>query len=132
MKIEKLQMNQFTMQVWDNLWEYNIRNWIALNSENFVKYQAVGALTEKIAFLENILKANILSFAKGIEWTVEKPIEVKITDIVKIGTTTLKGQKVSSFDLDFKTNVFIPNHIGLGKSVSLGFGNVMKKFRNDN
>lgn len=124
MKIARLNLNQFTMQVWDRLFDYSIRNWIALNQENYKKYLALESMQDKIAFLENTLKANILSFAKGIEWKIEKQIQVKITDILPQHPVSLKGQKMIGFNLDFKANVFLPDHIGLGKSVSLGFGMV--------
>lgn len=127
LKIEKLNMNQFTMQVWDKLWEYGIRNWVALNQENYPIFIKMEALTEKISFLENLLKANILSFAKGIAWEIEKPIEAKIKYLSEPRLVSLKGKKVMSFNCDFSTNVFLPNYIGLGKSVALGFGVIFQK-----
>jgi len=122
MKIYKLLMNQFTMQVWDKKFEYNIFNWIALNQENIKCYNNLISLTSKISLLENILKANILSFAKGIEWTVEKPIEINIKSINGTRKAKIKGIYMLGFNITFSTNVFIPNNIGLGKSVSLGYG----------
>lgn len=133
MKIHSLNMNQFTMQVWDKKWHYNIRNWVALNQENYKKYNEMESMAEQLLFLESILKANILSFAKGIEWEVDKAIQVNITEIVRSGMVKLKGNKVSAFSLNFTSNVFLPNYIGLGKSVSTGFGVVtsLKNKEND-
>lgn len=131
MKIFQLHMNQFTMQVWDKRWLYNIRNWIALNQENYQKYNSFESLSEQISFLESTLKANILSFAKGIGWEVNKPIELHIKQINNQKPVKLKGNTVLGFTLDFTTNVFLPNFIGLGKSVSLGYG-VVREFRNSN
>lgn len=125
MKIHRLNMNQFTMQVWDKKWDYGIVNWIALNQENYRKYLDMESLVEQIAFLEQVLKGNILSFAKGIDWEVDKPIEVKIKKIDRTRAVKLKGNKVIGFTLYFRTNVFIPNYIGLGKGTSVGFGMVM-------
>jgi hypothetical protein len=132
MKIKTLIMNQFTVNVWDKQFHYNIKNWIALNQENYKKYQEMEGLAEKTQFLESLLKANILSFAKGIEWTVEKPVELTITHMGETRGVKLKGQKVEGFNMDFKTNVFLPNNIGLGKSVSLGYGNVREIRKNGN
>jgi len=129
MKIDKLNMNQFTMQVWNKHFQYNIHHWIALNQENFPKFQAIDNLTDRILFLENTLKANILSFAKGIEWAVDKQIEVKIQDLNQMRPVNLKGKKVTGFDVQFTSNVFLPNFIGLGKSVSLGYG-VVRAIKN--
>lgn len=122
MKIHQLNMNQFTMQVWDKKWFYTIYNWIALNQDNYQKYLAMESLADQISFLENTLKANILSFAKGIGWEVDKTIELSIRQVLMTKPVKLKGQKVLGFTLDFSTNVFVPNYIGLGKSVSLGYG----------
>nr|NQU89438.1 hypothetical protein [Bacteroidota bacterium] len=122
MKIDRLNLNQFTMQVGNKRWEYTITNWIALNQENYQKYLTIESLAGKLLFLENILKANILSFAKGIDWMVDKPVEISIKDLRKARPVTLKGNKVMGFNADFSSNVFLPNYIGLGKSVSMGFG----------
>jgi hypothetical protein len=124
MKIYRLQMNQFTMQVWENFFNYNIRNWIALSQENYLKYTQFENDKEQKDFLERTLIGNIISFAKGIEWDVDKQIQLKITLPINTRTVTLKEKKLLGFNLDFKTNVFLPNNIGLGKSVSLGFGNI--------
>ncbi|MBK6329268.1 MAG: hypothetical protein IPF62_01645 [Bacteroidetes bacterium] len=60
---------------------YSIYNWLALNGDNYLKYKALNTLTARIVMLENILKSNILSFAKGIEWQVDKPIQLSIQNI---------------------------------------------------
>lgn len=130
MKIEQLDMNQYTMNVWDKTFDYSLMNWIALNSENYKKYMQLDVLSNKIEFLERILTGNILSFAKGIDWHIEKDTTVKILDIKHSNTLSLKRKKVLGFDLTFRSNVFLPNFIGLGKSVSIGFGTV-KQFGNN-
>lgn len=122
--IDRLDLNHFNMNVWNKLFEFKINNWLALNEANFKTYKNLSGLTDKISFLENILKANILAFAKGINWTIDKNIELKITDIKPEKTIRYKGNPLVAFDLNFKTNVFLPNHLGLGKSVSHGFGTV--------
>ena len=126
MKILRLDMNQFTMQVWDKLFNYSIRNWIALNKQNYETYLTLDGLAEKVALLEKILTANILAFAKGINWTVDKTIIVMIKTLSETRDVKLKGRTVLGFNVMFASNVFIPKYIGLGKSVSLGFGIVTK------
>jgi hypothetical protein len=130
MKIDRLNLNQFTMQVWDRNFDYSIRNWIALNQENYKRYNGLESLQEKIAFLEKTLTANILAFAKGIDWQVDKQLNVKIKEMQSQRAVTLKEQKVIGFNLDFASNVFLPDYIGLGKSVSLGYG-LVKHLKNN-
>jgi len=122
MKIAKLNVNQFTMNTWDTLFDYHIHHWLALNQENYKKYIKIESISEQLGFLENILKANILSFAKGINWNIEREVIIKIVSVPKQKTITAKGSKRIAYSLDFKTNVFLPNQIGLGKNVSFGFG----------
>ncbi len=124
LKIEKLNVNAFNLNIWDKLFGYRIFNWLALNPENHKKYSSTDSLTEKIQILENILTANILSFAKGVNWQLEKKknIDVKISEIIGEKVTKFKNTPRVAFDIKFKTNVFIPQHIGLGKAASHGYG----------
>lgn len=122
MKIKKLIMNQFEVQIGGKNIDYNLYNWIALNQDNYENYKSLPDLISKVEFLERTLTGNILSFAKGIDWTVDNKISLKIYDIINTRSTTLKGKKILGFDIAFSTNVVLPDFIGLGKSVSLGFG----------
>lgn len=131
LKIDQLNMNQFTMQVWDKMWDFRIQNWLALNKENYEKYQAHGTMIDKIQHLESTLKGNILSFAKGIDWSIDKEIKLQIKNMHEPRTISYKGNKLSAFNLVFSTNVFLPNYIGLGKGASSGFGVIVKISRND-
>lgn len=126
MKIDKLYVNSFNLNVWDKFFHYRIFNWMSLNPENHKKYLATDSLTERIEILESILVANILSFAKGINWQLEedKKIELKITNILDEKLTKYKDTSRVTFGVEFKTNVFIPQHIGLGKATSHGYGAV--------
>lgn len=129
MKILKLNLNQFTIQVWNHQFEYALKNWIALNQKNYKEFTEMDSMSAKIKFLEHILIGNILSFAKGIEWTIESPVKVTIVDLKLLHKVKLKGNDVIGFNIDFRTNVFLPNHIGLGKSSSLGFGMVFQMLK---
>lgn len=127
MKIAKLELNQFTLQVWNRQFDYTISNWIALNQENLGKYNAFAALSDRIHLLEKTLTGNILAFAKGVEWTVDKQIDLKILDFKEPRTVKLKSNDMIGFNVSFSTNVFLPNYVGLGKAVSKGYGIVKQK-----
>jgi hypothetical protein len=129
MKIARLDLNQFTMQVWDKRFRYHIQNWLALNQKAFAEYQALTGLAEKITYLERKMVNHIVIFAKDIAWQLEDTIEVKITAMNEPRPVRYKDQKFLGFNLDFETNVFLPNYIGLGGKVGFGFG-VVKGLRN--
>lgn len=122
LKIHKLNMDQVTMQVWNQFFHYEIRQWIALNSENLKRFRELNSEPERYALLENILTGNIISMAKSIGWDVDKPIVVRIPEIMRQSVVKVKCIKLLAFDVKFQSNVFLPRYIGLGKSSSLGYG----------
>ena len=130
LKIANLHLNQQVMQVWDRLWDYRIDNWLALNEENYAKYRGLESLADKIDLLERTLTGNIISFAKGIGWTIENEVKLAITSMREPRLVTYKGQRLMGFSVDFKTNVYLPNYLGLGKGCSTGFGVVQRKREN--
>lgn len=129
LKIKKLRLNQYNLNVYDTYFYYRILNWIGLNEKNYRQYLEIEEATERIKLLERILVANILSFAKGIDWFIEegKKVEVKILKIEKERMKKYKNLSKLMFDFEIKTNVFLPPHIGLGKAPSVGYGVVYKK-----
>lgn len=107
---------------------YQLSNWLALNSQNYQGYQRMEGLTERIRLLEEILTSNILSMLKGegIDIYLEEGLVVQITEISAQRIIKYKGILMTSFDIKFLANINLPSWIGLGKSVSVGFG-VLRK-----
>lgn len=129
LQIEKLDLNNITLNVWQNKHQYTIRKWLALNAKNYETYQSITSLKEKCEFLEKILIGNIISFAKGVEWHIEGKIEILISEIKRVTPVKYKGAMLISFDLELECNVFLPNYLGLGKGVSHGFGTIIMNKR---
>lgn len=128
LKIKKLDLNSFTMNVWEKDFSYSLFSWIGLNSKNLKQFNELSSELDKLAFLERILIGNILSFAKGISWTVDKPIKLRIRKINNQRLVPYKENRMLTFDLDFTSNIFLPAFIGLGKGASRGFG-ILKPIR---
>ena len=124
--VENVKINQFGLQVTGSLHVYTIRKWLPVNESNYSRFKSLEGLVSKIEFLEKVLVGNLLSMAKGLAWTVDKPIEVKITEINKQFLTRFKKSNLIAFDLEFKTNVCLPYDIGLGKGASSGYGTISK------
>jgi hypothetical protein len=127
MKISRLDLKQVTLQVWNRMIDYSIRNWIALNQENTRKYNDLKAYTDKIEFLERTLIGNILTFAKGVGWDVDKRIGLKILYFHEPRTVKMKETDLVGFNVEFAANVSLPVYIGLGKAVSKGYGVIRQK-----
>lgn len=126
MRIADLRIGRHPFGVDEQWHTYTLRRWQALNEDNFRRYSATEALSERIAMLERILSGHIISLAKGMEHRLEGRFEVSIADLLGSRMQSYEGIKARTFDLRFRSNVLLPPHIALGKGVSLGFGTVMR------
>ena len=121
-KIDQLKVHQFNVRVWDKMFKYSIRNWLPITQRNHKEFAAITRLSDRIAYLERKLANHIVAFSKGIDCQFEGRFDVHILNIQRESIVQLKRNKLVAFSLDFETNFFIPNDVGLGKSVSRGFG----------
>ena len=127
MEIDSVKANQFLIQTWESSFVYYLRKWLPLNQDNYIEYQKLEGIAEKCQFLERILVGNILSMGKGLGIRFETEIICKITDIANTTLLQYKNVKMMAFDVEFKTNLSLPDYIGLGKGASTGFGMVARK-----
>jgi len=119
----KLEIHSIDLKVDNNRYKYEFHSpWMALNQKNFKKYLKVD---DKKDFLKSKLIGNILSFAKGINWWIEKRIEIYDFNFYEIDVN-YKNNKMLAFKCDFEINIQLPTNIGLGKSVSKGFGRIVQ------
>ncbi|MEM9722669.1 MAG: CRISPR-associated endonuclease Cas6 [Bacteroidota bacterium] len=125
MKIDQLYMNQHFLQVWEQSFSYRIHNWLALNQKSYkVFWEKKDDPEEQKAFLSRILRGNILSLAKGLDWRIDKEVKIQLSSDFRMRPTKVKGIAMSAFSLEFQSNVSLPPRIGLGRHVSLGYGSV--------
>lgn len=98
--------------------------WLALNQKNYDKYRKASR-EERRDLLRRILVGNLLSASKGLGYVAKEHIRLEVG-----GTTEeicqLKDEKVTGIRGEFTTNFEIPELMGLGKSVSRGFGAVAR------
>lgn len=110
------------------LHEYSFKTlWMGLNQENHNKYKYFKKYAEESELqniLSKILVGNILSFFKGAGYHADTPILLK--SHLREKSTGFKGNKMLAFEGNFTANVLLPQYIGLGKSVSRGFGTIVE------
>ena len=98
--------------------------WLALNQENHARFGRMGE-GERRRFLDAQIANNCLSLAKSLGLRVMtriaararvRPVGVRLKDVGMVG-----------FLGEFEVNFAIPDGLGLGKSVSRGFGATMRE-----
>ena len=117
--------NTFIVDVENKLNYYTtLTLWMALNQKNHKIYQALESKEEKEQMLEKILIGNILSFYKAVGFTANDKILAKI--VYREKETKFKDKNMLGLAVTFITNALLPSYIGIGKSVSRGFGTIIK------
>ena len=128
----KIQPARILVQTWEEMFCYHVSRWLPLNSKNYQRYQEIEGIVERVAFLENILKANLLSMLKGLNIHLEKELFLKITEVSEPYLLYNKGVRMMAFNAHFKCNLSIPNNIGIGKNTSIGCGIVHQLHKENN
>ncbi len=100
--------------------------WMALNQKNHQKYVQLKTKEEKDKLLNRLIIGNILGFYSNIKLQLapEERLFAKVN--VQEKSTKFKGNEMLAFSGSIVVNALLPNAIGLGKSVSRGFGTVEK------
>jgi hypothetical protein len=120
-----------SLQLFPDLkFSFALVNWLALNQKNLGVFNSIQNPLERVQMLEKILIANILAFAKGVEWTITESINVLIEEVRDQRIVRFKGIPIIAFDVVFKVNIDLPLYLGLGKSASHGYGMIKRKIHN--
>ena len=118
-----------THSITEEITEYKFATpWIALNTDNYLKYNTLDKRFHK-KLLEKILTGNLLSMMRGIGCTIDYDLYVKINQFKQLPIIAHK-HSFSGFYASFVTNLSLPQYIGIGKSVSKGFGMLERKIDN--
>lgn len=115
------------IQTWDAPFNYHMNRWVPLNSKNYHLYTSTENENERMTILENVLKGNLLSLLKGLGIYLEDELLVRITKLSDSYIIYNKGIGLMAFDVDFTSNLSIPNNLGIGKNSSIGCGIVHQK-----
>lgn len=128
-RIHRLDVKQYTLGVWDKPFRYHIRQWIALNEDNYATFTRLRSLPERIYLLQQILRNQLVGLLHQLGYDPERPVEVYVQNLKDEKWVSYKKIKVLAFSLEFTCNVALPDYIGIGKGCSTGWG-VVKGLRN--
>ncbi len=126
LNVESVSLFHHVCQAWDKVFVYKIYNWMALNSENYQKFQNTELLREKVAMLEKLMTAHIMAFIQHLQCNIYDRVFVGIHRIHAQKWIKYKKIDFLTFDVTFETNISLPDYIGLGKASSVGFGMVKR------
>jgi hypothetical protein len=96
--------------------------WRALNQQNAKKFYGLMGKPERDAFMKKILTGNLSTFAKSIDYKLSSPLTCESR--VRFKRERIHQENVMVFLGTFWTNLRIPDYLGIGQSVSSGFGTI--------
>ncbi len=96
--------------------------WLALNQQYAKKFYDLSGKPARDAFMQDLLTRHLTTLAKSLDYTLPEP--VTCTAKVKFLRERIDRENVIVFLGKFKTNLCIPDYLGIGQSVSQGYGTV--------
>jgi len=119
-----MKSQDFVPKIENELHTYQfVSPWLALTQKNYQAYRQL--LTEEVgAFLQTKLRNHLITFLKAVESDLSNPLLVQVA--LNERRTRFKNQQMTAFVGTFVANVQLPDAIGIGKSVSRGFGTIRK------
>ena len=96
--------------------------WLGLNQQNTKKFYDLTGKPERDAFLEKMLCEGLRTLAKSLDY--KAPVPVTCEEKVRFRKDWIDNKSVMVFVGKFRTNLMIPDYLGMGRSVSLGFGTI--------
>ncbi|MCW4009944.1 MAG: CRISPR-associated endonuclease Cas6 [Candidatus Bathyarchaeota archaeon] len=124
-KVDSQEMNLSTWQIRNISCCYDFATpWLPLNEANYSAFKNCTPEKQK-AFLEKMLVGNTLSCLKGLGIFVDYRVESFLVSFRSFYVRA-HGNPFEAFTARFFLNVDLPDFIGLGKSVSKGFGTIRR------
>ena len=96
--------------------------WLALNQQNTKKFYELKGKPDRDAFLAKLLSEGLATLAKSLDYKPGEPIRCE--ERVRFRKDWIDNKSVMVFTGKFRTNLVIPDYLGMGQSVSLGFGTI--------
>ena len=115
----EIRSEPFGITVEEHEYEF-LTPWLALNQQNEKKFYLLQGKTARDAFMQKLLATQLNTFAKSLEYSSDNSITC--TAHVRFIRERIEQQTVMIFKGRFRANLQIPQYLGIGQSVSRGFG----------
>jgi hypothetical protein len=98
--------------------------WLALNQQNAKKFYDLKGKPQRDAFMQKLISAQLNTFAKSLDYEITAPITCDAK--VRFKRERIDRENVMVFLGKFRTNLRIPDYLGIGQSVSQGYGTIKR------
>ncbi|MEN0005358.1 MAG: CRISPR-associated endonuclease Cas6 [Bacteroidota bacterium] len=123
--IADMRLLQLRLGTRKHFFDYQLFNYKALNATYAKQYALLTNQPSQVAFLHSCLQQHLGSLLEGLGM-VPSGILLRDIRLRRRKCIRWKGRSEYGFDLQFTTNVFLPEYIGVGRDVRCGFGVVRR------
>lgn len=114
-------------EIQESLQTYRLNKWLPFSPANYEKWCNTGPLTQKAELLDRVLWGHLHHCLEGVNATVDR-------DALKLYVRTIDMQSFKmcfginklALDITFSTNLILPDELGLGQGITIGFGKVQQ------
>ena len=99
--------------------------WLALNQQNAKKFYDLKGKPERDAFMQKLLTGHLGTLAKSLDYDLPEPLYCESR--VRFIRERIHQENVIVFLGTFRTNLTLPDYLGIGQSVSEGFGTIRRR-----
>jgi hypothetical protein len=98
--------------------------WYALNQQNAGKFYDLNGKPRRDAFMQKLLAAQLHTLTKSLDYGITAPLSCEAK--VRFRRDRIGRENVMVFLGKFRTNLHIPDYLGIGLSVSQGYGTIKR------
>lgn len=127
LSVHKLEQEPWQPQINGRLYTYRLNKWLPLNSKNYERWQKSPRLSDKVALLDKALWGHLFHLTDSLDISLDRDqLELFVSSIDMQTFKKAYNTMLLALDITFCTNLPLPEEIGLGQKVSLGFGKVQQ------
>jgi hypothetical protein len=98
--------------------------WLALNQQHAKKFYDLSGKPKRDAFIQKLLTAQLNTLAKSLDYRITVPLLCGTK--VRFRRDRINHENIMVFLGKFRTNLLIPDYLGIGRSVSQGYGTIKR------
>jgi hypothetical protein len=96
--------------------------WIALNQQYAKQFYDLNGKARRDAFMQTLLSTHLVTLAKSLDYRITTPVSCEAK--VRFKRDCIGNEHVMVFLGKFRTNLRIPDYLGIGRLISQGYGTI--------
>jgi hypothetical protein len=120
--ITAMEEQQQTLGLSPDSHRYRITDYLALNQENYRRWQQLDDMLPRIELLNELLNGHLLACCRTLGLEVSEQLDSRCMLLQSVRPVRYRDHRRMAFNLLFKSPLILPAGLGLGRAASHGFG----------